>query len=197
MLPRIIAISGSIRKTSNCTAVLRTIADAAQDVAEIMLFPLDEIPLYNGDDDGERKPAPVALLRRAIADSDGVIVCSPEYNYGISGVLKNAIDWVSRPAFQSPLRYKPVLIMTASPASTGGVRAQQQMRETFAATLSHVVARPEVVISAVAGKIADGRLVDAAALDIAIAAVADLVLEIAHRSPRGEDDGTEAHLPAA
>ena len=137
------------------------------------------MPPYNPDLDGENAPEAVRALREAIAASDGLIVVSPEYNYGMSGVLKNALDWASRPAMRSPLKGKPALIMTASPAFTGGVRAQAQIREALAATLARVVARPQVVIAGVHEKVRDGRLVDEAALRFALEAVDDLLEEIA------------------
>jgi chromate reductase len=84
-------------------------------------------------------PASVSALKEAIAQADGLIICSPEYNYSTSGVLKNALDWASRPGFNSPLKNKPVLIMTSSPGVLRGVRAQSQLRETLSATLSRVI----------------------------------------------------------
>jgi chromate reductase len=105
-------------------------------------------------------------------------VISPEYNHGISGVLKNAIDWVSRPGYESVLKNKPVVVMSASNSPLGGVRAQLQLRETFASTLSRVVARRQVVIGQAAQKIADGKLTDEATLDFIGDAIADLMDEI-------------------
>jgi chromate reductase, NAD(P)H dehydrogenase (quinone) len=93
-------------------------------------------------------------------------------------VLKNALDWASRPGFNSPLKDKPALIMTSSPGFTGGVRAQYQLREVLSATLARVVARPQVVIGGVAQKIKEGRLVDEAAVTFALAAIDDLLREI-------------------
>src|ERR1700756_3733891 len=120
------------------------------------------MPLYNEDDDGEHAPEQVRALRSAIATSDGIILCSPEYNHGMSGVLKNALDWASRPALASPLRNKPALLMTSSPGYVGGARAHTQMLETLASTMARVVARPQIVIAGAAQKIVDGRLVDKA-----------------------------------
>ena len=105
-------------------------------------------------------PQAVIDLRSAIGLADGLVIVSPEYNYGISGVLKNALDWASRPAYRSVLARKPVLIITNSPGALGGVRAYPQLRSTLASTLSRVVARPEIVISNVAEKIIGGRLSD-------------------------------------
>jgi chromate reductase len=176
---RLLGLSGSLRRASANTAVLRALQEALASRAELTIFPLDEVPPYNPDLDGENAPEAVRALREAIAASDGLIVVSPEYNYGMSGVLKNALDWASRPAMRSPLKGKPALIMTASPAFTGGVRAQAQIREALAATLARVVARPQVVIAGVHEKVKDGRLVDEAALRFALEAVDDLLEEIA------------------
>lgn len=176
---RLLGLSGSLRRASANTAVLRSLADALAPKAELTIFPLDEIPPYNQDHDGENAPAAVRALKEAIAASDGLVVSSPEYNYGISGVLKNALDWASRPAMKSPMRGKPALIMTVSPAFTGGARAQYQLRETLSSMLARVVPRPQVVIAGVHEKVQDGRLVDEAALRFALEAVDDLLAEIA------------------
>jgi chromate reductase, NAD(P)H dehydrogenase (quinone) len=103
---------------------------------------------------------------------------SPEYNHGISGVLKNALDWASRPYGRSALRGKAVLTITTSPAFTGGVRAQQQMNETLVAIPARLVLRPQIVIGGVHEKVSDGRLVDEASLRFAIAGVDDLLDEV-------------------
>jgi chromate reductase len=108
----------------------------------------------------------------------GVIVISPEYNHGMSGVLKNALDWASRPYGRSALGGKPVLTMTSSPAFTGGVRAQQQMNETLVSIPARLVHRAQIVIGGVHAKVRDGRLVDESALRFALAGVDDLLDEI-------------------
>jgi chromate reductase, NAD(P)H dehydrogenase (quinone) len=125
---RFLGLAGSLRRASNSTAVLRGFHDALAPGVALNIFPLHAMPLYNEDDDGEHAPESVRALRSAIETSDGVIMISPEYNHGMSGVLKNALDWASRPYGRSPLRGKPVLTMTASVASTGGVRAAADER---------------------------------------------------------------------
>ena len=97
---------------------------------------------------------------------------------GRPGVLKNALDWASRPAFNSPLKNKPALIMTSSPGLIGGVRAHQQLRDALASAFSRVMAGPQVVVSGVLQKVADGRLVDEATITFALAAVAEMMREI-------------------
>ncbi len=176
--PKLLGLSGSLRRASFNTAILQTLAQAAAAKTELTLFPLNEIPLYNGDLEGPDVPPVVTRLKSTIAASDGIIIASPEYNYGMPGVLKNALDWASRPAFESPLKSKPVLLITSSPGALGGVRAQAQLQETFSATLSRVVARPQVIITSVKEKVVDGRLVDAAALQFALEAIEDLLSEI-------------------
>src|SRR5258705_13980872 len=123
---RLLGLSGSLRRASNSTAVLRGLQDALGSRASLDIFPLHAIPLYNEDDDAEHAPGSVRALRSAIDASDGVIMISPEYNHGMSGVLKNTLDWVSRPYGRSVLKSKPVLTMTASPALPGGGPAEKQ-----------------------------------------------------------------------
>ena len=174
----LLGLSGSLRRASNSTAVLRGLQDALASRAALSIFPLHGIPRYNEDDDAEHAPESVRALHSAVETSDGVIMISPEYNHGMSGVLKNGIDWVSRPYGRSVLRGKPVLTMTASPAFTGGVRAQQQMNETLASIPARPVLRPQIVIGGVHEKVSDGRLVDEATLRFALAGVDDLIDEI-------------------
>jgi chromate reductase, NAD(P)H dehydrogenase (quinone) len=183
--PRILGIVGSLRRDSYSGAVLRGLQEAARDRAPITNFSLAPVPLYNADLDGDHKPEGVVALKNAIRDCDGLVLSSPEYNYGVSGVLKNALDWASRPGYQSVLKGKPVLILTSSPGILGGVRAQAQLRQTLAATLSRVIAAPEVVIAQVQSKIQDGRLTDATSLKFMLEAFDALLAEI-RRHPASE-----------
>jgi chromate reductase len=178
---RLLGLSGSLRRASNNTAVLRGLQDALAPGVALKIFPLHAMPLYNEDDDGEHAPESVRALRLDIEASDGIIMVSPEYNHGMSGVLKNALDWASRPYGRSALAGKPVLTMTASPAFTGGVRAQQQMNETLVSIPARLVHRPQIVIGGVHEKVRDGRLVDEAVLRFALAGVDDLLDEIRQR----------------
>lgn len=175
---RLLGISGSLRAHSTNSAVLKALASRLGENAELQLFALNDIPLYNSDLEADGFPDAVRALKDAISEADGLILCSPEYNYGLSGVLKNALDWASRPGFNSPLKNKPVLIMTSSPGVLGGVRAQAQLRDTLNATLSRVIACPQVVIPGVNQKIQDGHFVDEPTLQFILAAVDELVAEI-------------------
>jgi len=177
--PRLLGISGSLRKASTNTAILKALAEAIADKAVLEIFPLNDIPLYDQDIDVEPPLLAVAAFREAIAKADGVVISSPEYNYGMSGVLKNALDWASRPYNKSRLTGKPVLTITASAASTGGVRAQGQLNETLTAIAALVVLRPQSVIGSVFQKMTDGKFTDETSLKFLSAAINDLLRDIA------------------
>lgn len=95
--------------------MLRTLREGLRHPVSLELFPLDDVPLYNQDHDIEAAPRPVQDLRRAIDDADSLVISSPEYIHGVPGVLKNALDWASRPYVSASLVGKPVLTVTASP----------------------------------------------------------------------------------
>jgi len=175
---RLLGISGSLRRDSYCTAVLRSLESLLPSRATMQICPLNDVPLYNADLDGDAPPESVARMKEAIRAADGLVVCSPEYNYGIPGVLKNAIDWASRPGFASPLKGKPALIVTASPGTAGGVRAQAQIRDALAATLARPVIRQHVAIANIASRVREGRLADEATLDFVRTALSDLLEDI-------------------
>ena len=119
---RLIGMSGSLRSGSYSNAVLETLREKFAGRAEITNWDLRPIPPYDQDYEGEKRPEPVKALLAAIADSDGLVLCAPEFNHSIPGVLKNALDWASRPAFTSVMAYKPVAIMATSPGSQSGAR---------------------------------------------------------------------------
>ena len=175
---KLLGLSGSIRKASTNTIILQSLAERLDGKASMTVFPLNDVPMYNGDLDGEHLPDAVRALKAAISEADGLILCTPEYNHGVPGMLKNALDWASRPVFVSPLKNKPVLLMTSSPGYVGGARAHTQLQETLSSTLARVVLRPQVVIAGVTQKIADGKLVDAATIDFCLQAIDDLLAEI-------------------
>jgi chromate reductase len=154
---RLLGMSGSLRKNAYSTALLRRVIEELSEQVEVNLWSLADIPLYNEEHDREVKPPAVAAFKHAIGTSHGLIISSPEYNYGISGVLKNALDWASRPGYKSVLKDKPVIFMTSSPGALGGVRAQAQLRQTLAATLSRMHIGPELVVNHIGEKVKAGR----------------------------------------
>jgi len=175
---RLLGMSGSLRSGSYSNAVLATLREAFADRAELRIYPLDAIPLYNQDFEGEKRPGPVKDLIAAIADSDGLVLVAPEFNHSIPGVLKNALDWASRPAFASVMAYKPVAIMATSRGPLGGARCLEHLRVALDSMLSRIALAREVIITAADTKIRDGRLVDETSLGFARGAVEALLHEI-------------------
>jgi chromate reductase len=156
------AISGSLRHGSYNTAALHAAAELAPEGVTIVKEGLADIPIYDEDLKAAGFPAAVIRLQQAIASADAVLIATPEYNYSVSGVLKNAIDWVSRTDPQ-PFANKPVAIMGASPGALGTARAQYDLRRMFVYLDSHVLNKPEVMISAAHTRFdADGKLTDEA-----------------------------------
>jgi chromate reductase len=137
---RILGISGSLRRDSHNTSLLRAAAEAAGPDVELELYDgLKEVPPYDEDDDLHPRPASVARLASAIADADAVIFATPEYNSSIPGQLKNAVDWISRPVATNVLRNKPVAVVGASTGAFGAVWAQAELRKVLAALGARVL----------------------------------------------------------
>lgn len=138
---RILAISGSLRSGAYSTQLLRLAAATAPDDVELELYEwLKEIPAYDADDDvpGDQ-PAAVERLKEAIAEADAVLFATPEYNSSVPGCLKNALDWVSRPLLESPLRNKPVAVLSSSTGMFGGVWAQAELKKVLGAIGARVL----------------------------------------------------------
>ena len=158
--------------------MIETLREKFEGRAELQLYDLAPIPLYNQDFEGDKRPPLVKKLLADIADADGLVLCAPEFNHSIPGVLKNAIDWASRPAFQSVLAYKPVAIMATSRGPLGGARCLEHMRTALDSCLSRIALAREVIITATESKIHHGRLVDETSLGFACGAVEALLTEI-------------------
>ena len=173
---RILAISGSLRRESHNTRLLRHLAEQAPPGIEIELWEgLRSIPPYDEDEDREPAPAAVAELRAAIAAADGLLFATPEYNSSVPGVLKNAIDWASRPPDQ-PFRGKPVAIAGASMGGFGTVRAQYHLRQVMVYLDMFPLNKPEVLIGGASRKFDEqGRLTDEATQKLVRQLMHDLV----------------------
>jgi chromate reductase len=161
---RIIGISGSLRKASFNTALLKILAEKSASSINIQVVTLNDIPLYNEDLDMATGVSAVNALKRSISSCDGVLISTPEYNHGIPGVLKNTLDWLSRPVSESCFKNKPVSIISSSKAFTGGVRAQYQLRETLISMQAQLVMGPEVVVGGVHQHFEDESYADEAGL---------------------------------
>lgn len=142
----VLGISGSLRAKSFNSGALRAARELAPDGMSIDIADISRIPLYNGDVEAEGMPEAVVQIRGQIAAADGLLIVTPEYNYSIPGVLKNAIDWASRPPEQ-PFDGKPMAIMGASPGGSGTMRCQCQLRQAFIFLNGLIMNRPEVMIS--------------------------------------------------
>jgi len=156
----VLGFAGSLRTGSYNKALLRAAAELLPDGMTLEVFDISSIPLYNNDVERAGFPASVRAFRERIAEADALLIATPEYNYSIPGVLKNAIDWASRPP-DPPLTKKPVAIMGASDGGFGTVRSQHHLRQVFVGTNMRPVQKPEVMVSLAQNKIdAAGRLTD-------------------------------------
>jgi chromate reductase len=160
----ILGIGGSLRKGSYNRALLRAAIELAPEEMEITIFDneiFSAIPLYNDDVRAKAVPEPVKILKHEIQLADGLIFAIPEYNFSVSGVLKNAVDWVSRPKNESPLDGKPVALIGASTGISGTIRAQMHFRQICTTTNMLAVNGPQVYVAKAANKFdSDGRLID-------------------------------------
>jgi chromate reductase len=148
---RVAGIPGSLREGSLNKGLLRSTVELAPAGMEIQIYTrLGDIPPYNDDVFQKGDPEPVADLKAFIRGADAILISTPEYNYGVPGVLKNAIDWASRPAGKSALNRKPAAIMGCSPGLGGTIRAQHALRQTFVFTETHVMSQPEIKIPSAA-----------------------------------------------
>jgi chromate reductase len=143
---RIIGMVGSLRAGSYNRALLRAAQEMAPSTLRIEVAELVDLPMFNADVDALGTPAAVTELRIRIRDADGMLLVTPEYNHGVPGVLKNAIDWLSQPLRGNVLEGKPTAIMGASTGMAGTARAQTQLRQSFVLTNTPVMLQPEVLV---------------------------------------------------
>lgn len=162
MTTRVAGIAGSLRGGSLNKGLLRAAAELAPAGMEITIYArLGDIPPYNDDVFVKGDPEPVADLKTFIGSADALLISTPEYNYGIPGVLKNAIDWASRPAGKSVLNRKPAAIMGCSPGLGGTIRSQHALRQCFVFTETYAMLQPEIKIPSAAPLFdATGKLTD-------------------------------------
>ena len=157
---KVLAFCGSLRKGSFNRMVLRACEQLLPEGMALEVFEIRDVPLYDEDVRQQGFPPRVQQMREKIRASDALLFVSPEYNYSIPGVLKNAIDWASRPPEQ-PFAGKPAAVMGVSPSFTGTARMQYHLRQVFVYLDVHLVNQPEVMIAAPEHKFdKDGRLTD-------------------------------------
>jgi len=163
---KVLGFAGSLRRDSYNRAALRTAQELLPPGMALEIFDLAPIPLFNEDVEREGFPAAVVQFKERIAAADALLIVTPEYNYSIPGVLKNSLDWASRPPGQSPLMGKPLAIMGASTSYFGSSRAQYHLRQVCIILNMHPVNSPEVFISGAASKFdGTGKLTDGMSRD--------------------------------
>ena len=154
----IVAISGSLRRGSYNTALLRVADEVAPDGVDVEIAPISELPFYNSDVEREQGfPDSVQRFRRTLESADGLLFATPEYNYSVTGALKNAIDWASRRP--SPIDEKPAAILGAGGRS-GTARSQRHLRDILGHNRLRLVSEPQVMVSGPWDKFDEGVLVD-------------------------------------
>lgn len=160
MKQKVLSIAGSLRKKSYNKMLLKAAQVLAPEQMLIEIFDLADIPLFNQDEEISL-PTSVSVFKQKIRDADGILIATPEYNYSIPGVLKNAMDWASRPQGDNAFNDKPVAVMGATPYMLGSSRAQYHLRQTFVFLNMHQLNKPEIMVPFVADKFnAKGELVD-------------------------------------
>ena len=148
-----LALAGSLRRGSHTRAIAGTLDELAPDEVSVELITsLGELPFYNQDLEDVGPPAAVVKLAAQVLAADALVIITPEYNHSIPGVLKNALDWLSRSPMR-PLERKPVALQSASPGQLGGARAQEHLRLVMAAVGATVLTKPEVIVVQVTGKV--------------------------------------------
>jgi len=157
----VLGVAGSLRRASYNRGLIRAAVEVAPPGVVVKPYVLDDLPMFNADVEALGDPPPVAAFKAAIAGCDALLLATPEYNHCVPGVLKNAIDWASRPARRSVLTGTPVAVMGASTGGGGTARAQGQLRDGLAYTNGYVLPLPEVLVPRAAERFdADGSLID-------------------------------------
>jgi len=142
----ILGFAGSLRRNSYNKSILRAARELAPEDAKVEIFDLEGIPPFNQELETQM-PEKVKEFKAKIKAADAILIATPEYNYSIPGVLKNAIDWASRPYGDNSFQDKPVAVMSASMGMLGGARAQYHLRQTFVFLNMHPINAPEVIVN--------------------------------------------------
>jgi len=157
---KILGFAGSLRAGSYNKALLRTAADFISEDVNLEIFDIDGIPAFNQDTENNM-PEKVKDFKSKIREADAILIATPEYNYSVPGVLKNAIDFATRPYGDNPFNEKPVAIMSASVGMLGGARAQYHLRQIFVYLNMYPINGPEVIVTFAQDKFdANGKLID-------------------------------------
>ena len=159
---KIVALSGSLRAQSFNTMAVAAAGSLLPEGMTLEILDYSDVPLFNGDVQAKGQPECIERLRSRIAAADGLLIASPEYNFSVAGVLKNAIDWLSKATPQQPFKNKPTAILSATTGPLGGARSQYDLRKIMASVEAIVMPKPEIFIGNAATRFQDGKLVDEA-----------------------------------
>jgi chromate reductase len=163
----VLGIAGSLRRGSYNRALLRSAQSLAPADMRLDLFDLHDVPFYDADVEKKGDPGAVTVLKRRVREADALVIATPEYQHSLPGVLKNALDWASRPPKDPPLKGKPIAMMGATPGRYGTARAQAELRKVLAYNDAVVVNRPEVLVANARETFGEaGELVDETARDL-------------------------------
>jgi chromate reductase len=143
---KILGVAGSLREGSYNRSLLRAARELLPADVELAEFDIRGLPFYDGDVEAAGDPEPVVALKDAIREADALLIATPEYNRGVPGALKNAVDWASRPPLGSPLTGKPVAIIGASTGRGGTARAQEHLRSALEFSRAEVLEQPELLV---------------------------------------------------
>ena len=186
---KVLGIAGSLRRASYNRGLIRAAVELAPAGTTVVPYDLAGIPMFNADVEAEGDPRAVVDFKRAIGAADALLIATPEYNHCVPGVLKNAIDWASRPAGKSVLTDKPVAVLGASTGRGGTARAQAHLRDGLAYTNGLVLPLPEVLVAVAGEKFdEDGSLADPETEE----EVRDLLVSLAAWTRRLQRYGDEA-----
>ena len=171
-MTQLLFVPGSLRAASSARATMRALIARVSGIVDTVVADPGALPHYNADVTDD--PSVAAFIAQ-VREADGVVFVTPEYNYSIPGVLKNAIDWASRPAFESVFKGKPCVVVTVSGGALGGVRAQAHLKYVLNGMLAEVFPAKEIVVPMANKKVEDGLLTDVTILDFADATLRDFI----------------------
>lgn len=164
---KLLAISGSLRKDSFNTQLLKAVKELAPPEMAIEIVTLHGVPLYDGDEEDKHGvPGSVKALQAKVKEADGVVISTPEYNFSVPGVLKNGLDWMSRSG--NPFKWKRVGVMGASEGPIGTARSQYHLRQNLVGLEAITMPKPEIFVALADKKFADGKLADEATTKIIV-----------------------------
>lgn len=163
---KVLGIPGSLRDDSYNRSLLEAAKRLSGAHMEITLFDIGDLPHFDADVEAQGDPKPVTEFKQAVRSADALLIATPEYQHGIPGVLKNALDWASRPPSDAPMRGKPTAIMGATTGAFGTARAQEDLRQVLIYNDCPMVKTPEVLVADAASKVdASGEFTDEETLD--------------------------------